>query len=60
MSSQSSPVHPNAIVLAIVGLVTATALGVRHSAWVGVAFGLAALVFVLVVNQILVGRERRK
>lgn len=59
MSSPSSPVHPNAIVLVVVGLATAIGLGVRHSAWVGVAFGLAALVFVAVVNRILVRRERR-
>lgn len=60
LTSASSPVHPNAIVVAIVALITAFALGMRHSIWAGVGFGMVALVFTVVVNQILVRRSRRE
>lgn len=58
MATLRTSVHPNAIILVIVGLVTAIAIGVRNSSWLaGFGFALAALVFVLIVNHILVTRE---
>lgn len=59
MSKKRSPVHPNAIVVAVCGLITATFIGIKNSSWeAGVGLGLFALVVVIIVNSTL--RKRHK
>lgn len=59
MSKRTPPVHPNAIVIAVFGLITAALIGISNSSWeAGIGFGLFALVVVIIMNSIL--RKRHK
>lgn len=59
MSGKMSPVHPNAIVVAVSGLITAALIGINNSSWTaGIGFGLFALVGAVILNSILRNRQR--
>lgn len=59
MSKKTSPLHPNAIVVAVCGLIAAALVGMKNSWEAGVGLGLFALVVVIIVNSILRERHRK-
>lgn len=60
MSRTTSTVHPNAIVVAIFGLITAALIGLSNSSWgAGIGFGLFALGVAFIMNSILKKRQQK-
>lgn len=59
MSRTPPAVHPNAIVIAIFGLLTAALIGLNNSSWgAGIGFGLFALGVAFTMNLILRKRQQ--